>query len=259
MKHVVRKRNWLVFFALLPGLLLYLSAGKFWDEKSFTEWTEKQCLELLRSSPWVVQYSDSDFGVNPNRSGTDGNIGSQEEQSPGQLYGGERDIVNFIQFRFVSAKPVKMAIARLRLLKNAGQAALEREVRNYIDAPTPGHILVAVNVYSRPEGHHSVREIENFFRQATLPTFQAQTYLASTKEGIHVPISGYVRPSQDSPNPIFLFPRYNDKKAPLFTGDEKQIFLNTELDLRIVGAKRSYRIRLKLEPAKMKLGGEFSI
>ena len=46
---------------LLPILLLVLVPtilGKdFWKEKSYKEWSEKECSEMLQNSPWARDYT----------------------------------------------------------------------------------------------------------------------------------------------------------------------------------------------------------
>lgn len=252
---------------LLAFATLYLYGADFWEKKPYTEWSAKQCQKLLEDSPWAVRYTDSDFGVNVNRFGTDGDLGTaregtlmgQDAQEADILRGGERQIVNVFHFRFVTAQPIRMAIARMRLLQSPNDQKVRDEVESYVNAAPPEQILVELNVFGEPAGHFSMREIENFYKVVQLPSLKAQTYLASDGREAVAELIGYMPPGAQSASALFVFPRFREDGKPIFAGDEKRIMLHTEVDLSLVGGDRKYTIQIPIKTKNMMFQGKLAI
>jgi len=57
-------------FALVCALLISvpLFAAKFWEKKEFTSWTEQECTELLKKSPWAYSGCTEESNGKPGRS-----------------------------------------------------------------------------------------------------------------------------------------------------------------------------------------------
>jgi len=43
--------------SILIMVMVPISAADFWEEKEYTTWTEKECMKLLRKSPWAFHES----------------------------------------------------------------------------------------------------------------------------------------------------------------------------------------------------------
>mgnify|MGYP001828904734 FL=1 len=135
---------------VLLSLMSALSLGdEFWDEKPYQEWKAKQCEKLLQDSPWSHPYAITTVnipgvmkqggGTTPDRSFGDGNLVDVAQ---------DREVRLFLQIRFVTAKPIKAAIGRSRMLAEPENKALAEQVGQYIDQPDGPEVLVVVTYYS---------------------------------------------------------------------------------------------------------------
>ncbi len=120
---------------LMAGLLLALAplgAADFWDEKKFTEWSEKEARRVIENSPWArpVSLPDEKAGaINMNVGGLAG--------TPGEIVKGSQTPSVTAVLRWHSALPVKQAVARLRFGAEAGTSpeaakTLSRQEDRYV-------------------------------------------------------------------------------------------------------------------------------
>lgn len=135
-----------------------LLAADFWKEKEFTQWTEKEVRKMLTSSPWA-RTVEVPLGIpsggpgegggrmrTPGGGGGMGGGGFEEGAGAPRSMGGEGVAGQplptvSVQLRWVSALPVKQAIARIRFGEEAATGAearqlLEREETYYLLAVT---------------------------------------------------------------------------------------------------------------------------
>lgn len=238
---------------LALGLLsVYSLAADFWDKKPYTEWRAKDCEKLLKKSPWARPYAlsrvtvrgvaNSSGGTTRTRSFGDGDLGAAT---------GDTEVSLYLQIRFVTAKPVKAAIGRMRTLADPNNQAMAQQVEQYVNQPSGRDIVVEVTYYSEPAGHLSLRQIENFLRSATLPSLKDRVYLSASKKGVHVPIGRYQAPQEGYNGAILVFPRYDDEGNPHFDGSEKEILFHMETN---VG-----EVDLKLKPKDMVFENVFTL
>jgi hypothetical protein len=242
-------------FILLFAVPLF--AAKFWETKEYTSWSEKECTELLMKSPWA---QSNGFGAVPG-TGTSTSIdvadsapGANTAQSAGL---GERESTNFFDFRILTAKPIKMALAQLQLLKRPNDAVLKEQVAKMLGEPAGNEIVIQVSYRSVPPGSSAVHDIHSYFLRSTFAEFRTNTSLASEKSGI-VPISRYMAPNDKQSNAAFAFPRQNEKGEPYFTGTEKSITFRSEFAPSFSGRRQKYSIFVKLNPKGMKFQNEFA-
>ena len=247
---------WVLLLAVVP-----LLAADFWEKKDYTAWSEKECTKLLRKSPWAFSESFR----------TTANIGSTET--------GVRETTEIIEFRLLTAKPIRMAYGRLQLLQNPDNEALKEQINQYVEAPPGSEIMVQVSYRTIPSGGF-MSHLHGFFSRATLSTFANTTYLVS-EDGDQISMSKYLPWNNERPNPIFVFPRLADDGKPYFTGEEKSIALRSELDLEAVPrdavrqdrwggsasavastsapARQKYKIHVSMKPKDMMFRGEFTL
>jgi hypothetical protein len=252
----MRLRPFGVLFLVL--IAFPLLAAKFWDKTPYQKWSQEQCKKVLTNSPWVYRYNHGEYGVNTSTFGTEGGFGEMAGRNPSQIGGGNRELVNTIQFRFVTSKAIKMAIGRLRLLQNPTDLALKTEVDQYVNS-VPEKIVVEVSVGGKPAGHHTIRELENFFRYVEFAALAQQTYLASSDRRVVVPIEKFMPLKEGDSAAFYIFPRFDEEGDPYFTGEEKAILLNTELDLSLTGGSRKYKIQYRAKRDSLKLAGELTL
>jgi hypothetical protein len=250
-EHMKRITSALITLAL--GLLsVYSVAADFWDKKPYTEWREKDCEKLLKKSPWARPYAisrvtvqgvmNTSGGTTRTRSFGDGDLG---------VATGDTEVNLYLQIRFVTAKPVKAAVGRLRILADPNNQAMAQQVEQYVNQPSGRDIVVEVTYYSEPAGHPSLRQLENFLRAATLPSLKDRAYLSASKKGVHLPIGRYQAPQEGYNGAILVFPRYDDEGVPHFDGSEKEILFHMETNVGDVD--------LKLKPKDMVFEEEFTL
>ena len=250
---------WVLIATVVP-----LLAGEFWEKKDYTSWSEQECMKLLRKSPWAFSNSFR----------TTANLGSTET--------GVRETTEIIEFRLLTAKPIRMAFGQLQLLQNPANEEVREQIRRYVEALPGDEIMVQISWRTIPAGGF-MQNLRAFFARATLSTFVDTTYLISS-EGEHVSIIKYLPWSSERPNPIFIFPRLGEDQEPYFTGKEKSVVLRSEFEMDnpslhnavrtdvggssqsrlanaedVIDARKNYKIHVKMKPMDMVFQGEFAL
>jgi hypothetical protein len=232
-----------------------LFAAKFWETKEFTKWSEKECLEILSKSPWA--YSNSFGNVPP--------IGDQTAGIDKRFSGaaepmwGEVESTQVFEFRLLTAKPIRMALARMQMLQKPGDPSLKDQITKYVNAPPGREIVIQIGFRTVPTGAapSAVHDINRYFLGATLADFRSTTSLASEKSGV-VPIVAYLPPGPNRSFPAFVFPRFNEAGEHSFTSETRQIMLRSELTPTVAGQKMKYDIFIRMTPAQMMYQEEFA-
>ncbi len=222
-------------FAVLILLALPLVAAKFWETKKFTEWSEKECNELLNKSPWAFSQGFGQF-------------------SPiGQMAGtyGERESQVFFQFRLMSAKPLRMALARLQTMNQPASPAVQQQIEKYVNADPGNEIVISISCSTQPPSDSALYDINQFLRSATLATFNTTLFLAAPDKDQIAPVS-YIPPSPRSPQSLLVFPRFDASGKPHFTGEEKSITLRGTLRIQTRGTPTPFDIFVTMKPKDMK-------
>lgn len=254
----VKSCVWVLILAFVP-----LLAADFWEKKEYTNWSEKECMQLLRKSPWAFSESFR----------TTSNLGSTET--------GVRETTEIIEFRLLTARPVRMAFGQLQMLQNPGNESLKEQIQGYVAAPPGDEIMVQVSYRTIPSGGF-MSHLHAFFARATLATFANTTYLI-TADGENISMSKFLPWNEERPNAIFVFPRLAQDGTPHFTGKDKSITLRSEFDLEAVPmdavrqdrwgssaaalgrmessaqSKRKYKIHVKMKPKDMVYQGELEL
>ena len=223
--------------AVLPASLLSLWAAEFWEQKSFLQWSEKECNRLLTRSPWA---SSNSFRRTAN-------IGSSLT--------GERETTEIIYVRALTAKPIRMALARLQLLEREIDEATRRQVEDYVNAPPGDRIMLQISYRSVPGTTPYLHDLHRFFGQATTASFHGNTVLSADQTT--VPIEEYLPWTPNRPNPILVLPRFDEDGQPYFTGRENSISLRSDFDLPLPDGRREYRIFVRMRPKDMIFQNEF--
>ena len=241
---MVRRSKVLFVLALLIAVPLF--AAKFWETKDFTTWSEKECNEIITKSPWA--YSNS-FGEVPPIGQQTAGI-DDRSRGLGDPNFGEAESTQVFEFRLMTAKPVRMAFARMQLLQKPNDPALMEQVMKYVNAPPEKEIVIQVSYRSVPTGSSAVQDIHRYFLGGNLADFRSTTSLASDKSGV-VPIVAYLPPGPNRSLPAFVFPRLKDSGEPNFTAETKQITFRSEFT-PLVGTRRmKYDIFVKMNTKQM--------
>ena len=241
---------------LLGGVVWALD---FWQKADYTSWSQKECEQVLTKSPWAFQYVHTNYNRPANNISAGPGSTTDGEASPRvEAQSGERETRIIFQFVLLSAKPTRMARARLMLLQSPDMTA---QAEQFVNQPATKEIPIQVQYASRPPGISAIHDIQNFFRRATINDFQANTTLTSSefKEPIH--ISRYEPPTDKNAFGLFVFPRFAASGKPYFTGKEKSITLRSDLKIPIAqrGGTENYNVFVKMEPKRMVLQNEFCL
>jgi hypothetical protein len=252
----------------LSGLfcLLQLSAKDFWEEKPFTQWTEKQAQKILSDSPWgktqliTLEGSGPDLeggrgvygtptptgrpdtaaggggGTEP-RPGSPGGLGGADGSSPAGL-GGNREArtLNF-QVLWYSSTKVRQALGRLGQLR--GNVS-EEQVNMFSQQPMENYVIAISGPMMKP------------FEDANLESLKAKTFLVSKKDkNKKVELKEYVSPKDRKDGlALFAFSRALDGKPLLEMADEEAQFLTEQGPLRV---KASFRLAKMVTDGKLDL------
>lgn len=188
--------------AALAAALLW--AADPWEQKPYTEWTEKDCEKVFRESPWSRQVS---LRSGPVVTGASMNL----------------------TVEWVSAPTVQQAIARQRQLH--GQMN-EAEVARFLATPRPQYVI---GVYGPGMGVSSIQKLtEEAVRES------AYLEVPQSKQKIHPSSVRFVRQGNQVVAMELSFPRETEGKPVVGPGEKKVIFdcqlgeffVSAEFDLR---------------------------
>jgi hypothetical protein len=237
-----------------------LFAAKFWEKKEFTSWTEQECTELLKKSPWAYSVGIGNVGPavlkspmanqgdpTPRKTPTD------PSQITSATYG-ERESTQIFDFNILTAKPILAARVQLQVLRNP---ALKEQAKQVVMAKPSDQIIIQFTYRTEPPGSASVHDIHSYFLHATLADFRTNTYLSSDKVDL-LHVKDYLAPNDKRPNPAFVFPRFNEKGEPYFSGKENSISFRSQFSPEVRGTTQKYDIFIKMNTKDMWFQKEFA-
>jgi hypothetical protein len=244
-----------VMLVLLLVFAMPLLAAKFWESKDFSKWTEQECLEILKKSPWAFTNGFGNVGPAVLDASTTGQTTTPADPSRiNTTTYGERESTQIFEFRILTARSIRAAIAQLQVLRDP---TLKEQARRIVDAKTGDQIIIQFEYRTEPPGSSAIHEIHSYFLHATLSDFRTETYLASDKVDL-LPVKDYLAPNDKRPKPAFVFPRFNEKGEPWFTGQEKKITFRSLFQPEVRGQKQRYEIFVTMNPKDMWFQKEFA-
>jgi hypothetical protein len=134
---------------------------------------------------------------------------------------------------------------------------LKEQARQIINSKPTDQIIIQFEYRSEPPGSSAVHDIHSYFLHATLADFRTNTYLASDKVDL-LPVKDYLSPNDKRPKPAFVFPRFNEKGEPYFTGQENSITMRSVFEPEVAGKKQKYDVFIKMNPKEMWFQKEFA-
>lgn len=221
----------IVSIVLVPSI----SGKDFWHEKSYKEWSEKECQRILQNSPWARDYTEKNVSI----------MGSDDRtlSDGGQPY-------RKFQIQFRSALPVRQAIIRLAQITNQYDD-LKPELKQQFDQQAEsflsqdmGPIVIVYVIYETniPTLYLSLTQE---WKSRTTEMLKNTVYLYGSK-GDKVPLQQYVPPQGDQRSFQFIFPRQYQGKEILGPEDESiklefgSIFMEFNTDKMKVNGKVEY-------------------
>ncbi|MFN8002646.1 MAG: hypothetical protein U0X75_16695 [Acidobacteriota bacterium] len=221
----------LLFLCLLLclGGLAASAQKKF---KPWNEWSEKDALKMLNDSPWGQTQTDTNtsemfFSPTSDRARN----ASRDQQ------GAMNQAVNLnFRIRFLSAKPIRQAIARQISLKTP---QMEEQMKGFAEQTSDQYIVVAVDYDSTDR--RMLGPAMQAFTSANVGILKNNTYLES-KDGKRIFLDKYMPPSSDGLGAKFVFPRQVEGK-PFVTPDSGYLRFYTEIPNTSVKLNMRFKIQ----------------
>ena len=213
------------------SLLLVLCACSAFAQKAkpWTEWSEKEAAKILNDSPWgqtqVEGRTESPSGssaitaVGGNRRDSERVLSSNDAN---RIQSGEQKADTSITYRarFLSAKPVRGAFARLLLLKKAEvDEALSTELQGFVDRDFADYVVVVVTAEAADA--KLVGPAMQILTTATADVLKDKVYL-ERKDGKRLTLASYRPPGPDGMGAKFVFMRTLEGQ-PFLTADSDNV------------------------------------
>jgi len=227
-----------VFLAAL-FLFVQLWAKDFWLEKPFTKWNKKETEKVLNNSPWADSMTFSEpapvISSTTPRSATMGDTGER------------MDVYRIFRVRFLSARPVRMALSRWNWIAKEGDKAdgADEGNRKFVDTSFPNEIVLSLE--AETNARRSAAEVAKLLSSLTLARLKPGTYLQSPG-GKKNYIMDYVPPSPDGLGAKLVFARTMDG-APFITEESGTLRFVSEISDR-------YKLNLQFKLEKMSFDGK---
>jgi len=160
----------------------------------FSKWSLDKAVQLLNTSPWARQETFT-----------------RVIRGVGSGVSGEKEIYNRFYVRFLSARPIREAYARIQQIQNGYDRMPAKEKEQFAKAQMPNldwdasqWIVVSVGFRSNDPNEES--EVRRFFQSETVKTLKNKVFL-STASSPQVELSAYVPQREESVGSKFVFPR----------------------------------------------------
>ncbi|MEP7340299.1 MAG: hypothetical protein ABI977_21380 [Acidobacteriota bacterium] len=170
--------------------------------KPWTEWSEKEVTKMLNDSAWGQTQNEtntSEMFYSPTPAAGSSSSRNQQgatNQATNVSYG----------IRFLSAKPIRQAIARQVSMKNP---QLTEQLKAFADQKSDQYIVIAVD-YNSADRRLSGPAMQ-LFNSANIGLLKNNTYL-ERKDGKRIFLDQYMAPINDGMGAKFVFPRVFEGK-----------------------------------------------
>ena len=201
---------------IYSGLLLALCACSAFAQKTkpWTEWTEKDAAKILNDSPWgqtqVEGRSDkptSDSAITAVQAQRRDAQRVLSDNDADRVQSGQPQADKSIRYRtrFLSAKPVRGAFARLLLLRRAEvDQNLSTQLQGFVDRDFSDYVVVVVSAEAADE--RLVAPAMQTLTNATTELLKDKVYL-ERKDGKRLTLAEYRAPGPDGMGAKFVFMR----------------------------------------------------
>jgi len=178
-------------------------------ERDFSTWNLKEALEVLNDSPWAHQQTATRVV---------GGIGSG--------VAGEKEIFQRFYVRFLSARPIRAAFARVdQLMADSQGGDSPPGLEENIELDTSQWIVIAVAFRSNDSSLEP--EVRRALQTQTTETMKTRAFL-STDRFAQLEIAAFYPALEDGVGAKFVFPRQLGSQPVVSASDKKVVF---ELDM----------------------------
>jgi hypothetical protein len=187
-----------ILFAFMGG-----TPASWITQEPFHKWSLDRAVQILNLSPWARQetFTRVISGV-------------------GSGISGEKEIYNTFYIRFLSARPIREAYARIQQLQHGYDKMSANEKKQFekaqlsnLDLDVSKWIVVSVSFRSNDPNEEST--VRRFFQSETVQTLKTKAFL-STPSCPQVELSAYFPQREESVGAKFVF-RREVNGAPLLT------------------------------------------
>jgi hypothetical protein len=196
-----------------------------------------KAVQILNASPWARQETST-----------------RVISGVGSGISGEKEIYNTFYIRFLSARPVREAYARVQQINHGYDRMSPEQKRRFemaqsanLDMDVRQWIVVSISFRSNDPNEES--SVRRFFQSETVKTLKNKVYL-STAACPQLELSAYFPPREESVGAKFVFPR-EANGTPVVTKDCETITLEM---LGFTGANSRLRATFSIKP--MAVDGE---
>jgi hypothetical protein len=218
--------------------------------KPWTEWSKKDAEKILNDSPWgqtqiITDTSEMTYSPTVSQTTADRSVSSSRV---------ERGAVNqevYVKYRirFLSAKPIRQAFARLiEIEQKTPSPQLSEQLRGFVDRNFEEYIVVAVGFESNDQRFSGpvMQEINS----AVAGTLKNNTYL-ERRDGKRLFLMEYKAPISDGLGAKFVFPRMIDGE-PFITPDSGEVRFFSEMG-------KNVKLNMRFKISDMTFEGRFEI
>lgn len=195
----------------------------------YRTWTLEEAQAVLNESPWAAQYTIARVI---------GGVGSG-------LYG-EKEIYDRFFVRFLSARPVRQAYARVEQIRRGYDDVLNAEERRSLDQELDqkvekdfrDRILVALTL--RSNDSETEQQFWNTLQNQTRETLKNRVHLSSRRFP-KVEIAAYYPPQEPAVGAVFVFPR-EIEGIPLVSEKDSSIVVEIDLPGGVPKLRLGFRV-----------------
>jgi hypothetical protein len=221
---------------LFSGLLIVLCAFTSLGQKSkpWTELTEKEVAKILNDSPWGQTQTEGEES-GPERTSAITQVaapGSANRQLSREGEAPDNRPSRIVRYRtrFLSAKPIRGALARFLVLKKPEvDESLSTQLQGFVDRDFADYVVVAVT--PEAEDPKLVGPIMQLLTSATADVLKDKVYL-ERKDGKRLVLADYRPPGPDGMGAKFVFMRMVEGK-PFLTPESENVRFFAQLSEKL--------------------------
>jgi len=208
-------------------VILTLASLAAAQNKPWTEWTRKDVEKTLNDSAWGQTQSEGGSSSQSSDTSAVTQVAAQrsaDRQMNRQGESGETKPVSYVKYhvRFLSAKPVRAAFARMVMLaRTQPDEALTAQLQGFIDRDFSDYIVVSVGIEVGDQ--RMAGPLTAAFSSATTEKLQQEVYL-ERKDGKKLFLLEYRPPAEDGMGAKFVFKRVVDGQPFLSQNDNVRFF-----------------------------------
>ena len=191
--------------------------------KPWEEWSKKDAEAILNNSPWGQTQIETDISEMFFKPQADPNVAPSAANANRDAQGATNQATSVkYRIRFLSAKPVRQAFARIISLDHPEMSPL---LRDFVERKFDRWIAVAVTIESRDQ-RFSGKALQAF-NSAVTQVLKNKTYLERA-DGKRLFLETYQAPSADGLGAKFIFPRIVDER-PFLNLQSKEVRFVSEI------------------------------